>query len=236
MINFTLIYFIIIINMSLITKTLVSNSNNYDNYHHLIKSWLFDNINFNGNISLDYKMRIRKDLLHLIPYLFNKKIIFKYLDTFQQNNKLLADKIRNQVINFYGEIDKISCIGGESFCYSIVDDNIRNSHFYSNNICLCEESDFNAKIYSKKIISKCINYNKNKKLELYSTIIINLSKLNINLLNTINSNVNVNTIIIINCNHNDFWKKIKVLNRFKLIKRKKFIGDEYFMTVNLLVC
>ena len=55
------------------------------------------------------------------------------------------------------------------------------------------------------------------------------------------NNSNFKEIIIINCHHNDFWKKINLLSSYKLISRKKFIttkkyGQElYFITVNIFI-
>lgn len=60
-----------------------------------------------------------------------------------------------------------------------------------------------------------------------------MAKLHINLLNQINTRY-YKYIIIINCHHDDFWKKIKLLTNFKIINRKQFIVSNYFITVTLL--
>ena len=51
------------------------------------------------------------------------------------------------------------------------------------------------------------------------------------------NNSNINKLIIINCHHNDFWKKIQKLNNYSLIQREKFIcyGMNYFITVNIFI-
>ena len=68
----------------------------------------------------------------------------------------------------------------------------------------------------------------------YDLCIINLSSLNINLLHKINLLIN-KVIIIISCHHDDFWKRIKILNNFKLMKRQQFVCPilHYFITVNI---
>ena len=51
------------------------------------------------------------------------------------------------------------------------------------------------------------------------------------------NNSSSNRLIIINCHHQDFWKKIKLLTNYKLIIRKKFIDyrSNYFITVNVFI-
>jgi hypothetical protein len=191
-------------------------------------------------ITLDYKNRIRKDKDVLIPFQYNKHIIFKYIDTFQQNNSLLAKNIRNYIINYiinyivgesnYNNYNEITCIGGDSYVYLKMIPHIINSNYYSNQDKLKFEADFNL----DKKTNYTINYNKVEALDMYSTVIINLSKLNSNLMTILNKNKNIETIIIINCDHTDFWKKIKLLDTFKIIKRKQFITHNYFVTVTIL--
>ena len=191
----------------------------------LIKKWLLDNKNFTGDISLDYRNRIRTDL-SLVPFKINNRIIFKYLDTFQQNNNYLSKKIRKYVLNEIG--DEVMCIGCESFIYGL---ECKKYIYYSNCKKLCFENDFNSK--NKSIYIE--NYNKSHEFKIvYNTLIINLSKLNKELLIKINE-LEISKIIIINCHHKDFWKKIKYLNKFKLITRNKFISQEYFISVNIFL-
>lgn len=204
-------------------KTKITDSNNHL-LHPILKRFIQHN-NFKGDIALDYRNRVR---IHnsLIPFLLNKKIIFKYLDTFQQNNSYLSNKIRKYV--FLNIDNNVMCIGGESYIYGIECDNFI---YYSNCEKLCFESDYNSN--SKSIYIK--DYNKLDKKQfkiIYPIVIINLSKLNKELLLLLNS-FEIHKIIIINCHHKDFWKKIKYLDKFKLINREKFIGKEYFITVNI---
>lgn len=209
--------------MFLIKTNKTENGNNL--LHPILNKWLIQHNNFRGNIALDYRNRIRINN-SLIPFILNNKIIFKYLDTFQQNNSYLSNKIRKYV--FLNIDNNIMCIGGESYIYGIECDNFI---YYSNCEKLCFESDYNSN--SNSIYIK--DYNKLDKKQfkiIYPTVIINLSKLNKELLLLLNS-LKIHKIIIINCHHKDFWKKIKYLDKFKLINRKKFICKEYFITVNI---
>ena len=204
-------------------KTKITDGNN--NLLHPILNRFIKHNHFKGDIALDYRNRVR---IHnsLIPFLLNKKIIFKYLDTFQQNNSYLSNKIRKYV--FLNIDNSIMCIGGESYIYGTES---KNFIYYSNCKKLCFESDYNSN--NKSIYIK--DYNKLDKKQfkiIYPIVIINLSKLNKELLLLLNS-FEIHKIIIINCHHKDFWKKIKYLDKFKLINREKFIGKEYFITVNI---
>lgn len=204
-------------------KTKITDSNNH--LLHPILNRFIQHNHFKGDIALDYRNRVR---IHnsLIPFLLNKKIIFKYLDTFQQNNSYLSNKIRKYV--FLNIDNNVMCIGGESYIYGI---ECVNFIYYSNCDKLCFESDYNSN--SKSIYIK--DYNKLNKKQfkiIYPIVIINLSKLNKELLLLLNS-FEIYKIIIINCHHKDFWKKIKYLDKFKLINREKFIVKNYFITVNI---
>lgn len=189
--------------------------------------------NYIGNISLDYKNNIRIDK-KLIPFLLFNHIIFKYNNTFQQNNKLLSNKIRKNVLYNCGYICNITCIGGESFIYPILL-KLKKFNFYSDSQKLVEESIFNFNIYNKNINNNCkiIDYNNCKNFHCFENLIVNLDTLNKNLMKIINKK-KINKLIIINCNHKDFWKKIKLLTNFKLKKRKKFISNHYFISINIL--
>jgi putative papain-like cysteine peptidase DUF1796 len=79
-----------------------------------------------------------------------------------------------------------------------------------------------------------IDYNNFTNINNGDIIIINIAKLNINVMNVINKRF-YKKIIIINCHHNDFWKKIKLLTNYKLINRIKFITKFNFITVNILI-
>ena len=216
--------------MSLIKTKITKKEDIYNEFlDSKIKLWLYEN--FRGNIALDYRNRIRIKN-QLIPFSINNKIIFKYLDTFQQNNKKVSDKIRKCVLNQIE--DKVLCIGGESYIYGL---ECEKYVFCSNCKKLCYENDFNSKIYHKNTETFYIeNYNKikNEIKTIYPTVIINLSKLNKELMVYLN-NKDIEKIIIINCKPSDFWKKNKYLNKFKINTIKHFITNIGIITVNILL-
>jgi len=216
----------------MIIKTKINcDTTNLQYLHILLQNYIKKN-NYIGNISLDYKNNIRIDK-NLIPFLLFNHIIFKYNNTFQQNNKLLSNKIRKSVLHNCTNICNITCIGGESFIYPILL-KLNNFNFYSDSQKLVEESIFNFNIYNKNANNNCkiIDYNNCNNFDCFENLILNLDTLNQNLMKIINKK-KINKIIIINCNSKDFWKKIKLLTNFKLKKRKKFISHNYFISVNL---
>jgi len=240
---------------STLTKTNIKygQPSNHELLHIIIQNYLIDNPSFNGFITLDYKNRIRIRNTTLIPFTFLKQIYFKYINTFQQNNSYIKNKIHKYVINLLQQQEiststsksSITCIGGESYYYPIY---INNNEFiyYTNSEDLYNEAVFNTSINFQNHRNieqfKIIDYNttnmtkSNNNINLKNeTIIINLSKLNKNLIQLINSddgNNNCKHIIIINCKHKDFWKKITLLTNFKLKERKHFIACNYFITIN----
>lgn len=187
--------------------------------------------NKKGLIILDYRFRVHER--DIIPIKFINKIIFVNKKSFIQNNIILGNKIRKYVLKNINENKKLICIGGESYNYLFF---VNSGIFYTNSNVILEDFYYNKKIYNKNLNGEIIDYNKINKSFDSETIILNLSKLNINLLQKIN-NSNLKYIIIINCHHKDFWKKIIYLNKFKLISRKKFIDEKigYYITVNIFL-
>jgi len=179
--------------------------------------------NIEGNKILDYMLRTRIDEKH-IPQLFNGKIIFISYSSFQQNNYILSKYIRRYVLQNI-KTDEINAIGGESYLY------MKKCRLYTNSESIIDDAGYNC--YKD---NKLIDYNSDTIDLLSSDTVINLSKLNVNLIKQINESSS-NRLIIINCHHDDFWKKSKKLTNYKLIKRKKFIDDKrgYFITVNIFI-
>ena len=186
--------------------------------------------NENQLVILDYNLRIRKT--EIIPIIFLNKTIFVNKNSFIQNNKILSKIIRKMVLeNIYGK--SLTCIGGESYIYSFFKD-IKTTFFTNNNLIL-NDAKFNKQFYNQSLKTKLVDYNKDTFITPTDCLIINLSKLNLNLIKQINNN-KIKNIIIISCKHTDFWKKIKYLTNYKLFKRKYFIDEKlkYFITINIL--
>jgi hypothetical protein len=214
---------------------LINNKNN-DNVF-MILDYKY-NKNDNIFMILDYKYNTRKNIFEkYIPQIFNNYIVFISAQSFQQNNYFLSKQIR-KFVSLYLQ-DNILCIGGESYLYTLALDKINNITFYTNSQSIYDDCIFNNNIYKKNITPdgryNLVDYNNyifNKDIK-YDICLINLSKLNKNIINQIQ---NINKIIIISCHHDDFWKKAKFPNH-KLVIRKKFICNKmkYFITVNIFI-
>lgn len=190
---------------------------------------LRNQIKKNGYYRMDYRYRIREE--EIIPQYFLNKLIFNNIESFQQNNYYLGREIRQYInIELMNE-NKINCIGGESYLYGLEKEEI---NFYTNNRIIYEDAEYNLKLYKKNYKLYLVDYNKSNLIFKNYPLIINLSKLNIHLINNINKS-NINKIYIISCHHNDFWKKIKYLSNYKLIKRLQYLSNNYFLTINLFI-
>jgi|LauGreDrversion4_2_1035121.scaffolds.fasta_scaffold00460_24 hypothetical protein len=169
----------------------------------------------------------------------NNNYFFISLNSFQQHPKIRYP-IRNYINSIINDLENsiindlensIVCIGGESYLFGLANKYKYIIH-YTNSKYIYDDANFNNSFYKKKLENYHINYNSFSYIKNGNYLIINLAKLHINLLNQINKRY-YRYIIIINCHHNDFWKKIKLLSNFKLINRKKFIVSNYFVTVTL---
>jgi hypothetical protein len=219
-------------------KVVIDNINNNINDKYFsfeIKNYLKNNPQFTGLIVVDCYGKIHNANQQYIPQDFNNKIVYISSLSFQQNHLILGKQIRRYTYNLIRNFKNLLCIGGESYLYSYIC-NIP-SYNITNNSNIYNDMKYNNS--NPKFINKLVDYNDNmlySYLPLYSNCLINLSKLNINLINILN-NYKADNIIIISCHHDDFWKKIKLLTNYKLISRKKFIcyKMKYFITVNILV-
>jgi hypothetical protein len=166
-----------------------------------------------------------------IPINFNNKIYWKQIESFDQNNILIANKIRNQVltlINKYFNTDlNLIGIGGEAYIYFHF---IKSPKyiFLTNNNYIFEDANFNVK-YSKNYLVDYSNILKlNLKLEDNNNIIINISHININILNYI-KNIS-KKIIIITCHLEN--NKLQILkNMFKIISFTHILNINSWITI-----
>jgi hypothetical protein len=200
-----------------------------------IKDYVINN-NYSGLVILDCYNNIHINKKYYIPQKFNSKMIYISSASFQQNNIYLAEKIRKFISFLLTSFayEEILCIGGESYIYGLVN-NIHYINHYTNSQSIYNDCEYNKKFYKSIIYNNLIDYNKLIKLEYNNITLINLSKLNKNLIKILNI-MKTMYIIIISCNHNDFWNKITYLTNYKIIIRKKFICNVlgYFITVNFL--
>ena len=223
--------------MVLIKTCITKNYNKFDILHNDIKKWLEKNSTFEGLIIRNNFGNIYSDNQPFIPHEFNGEIVFISAKSFIQNNYRLGNSIRKYVNQYLCNVSSIVCFGGESYLYALTNNKIKHICHYTNNHSIFTDFNYNIKFITKRfsnIFNDRINYNKLFFVPNYECCILNLSKLNVHIIKQINK-TNFNKIIIINCHHDDFWKKIKGLSNYKLIIREKFICNDlkYFITVNV---
>jgi len=171
---------------------------------------------------------------------FNGLKIIKQIDSFDQNNWIAGNKLRNwvlrrmkQINRLEFEINSILGIGGEYYLYwlglfklcefknikligisnhkSIIDDAMLNIHWSSNYLV-----DYNKLTSYPKIIQSDL-------------ILINLFQINSNVIKYLN-NIKFKKIILIACDLSD--SKLKLLNsNFKLKRIKYFANFDNFLRV-----
>ena len=231
--------------MSIIKTTINNNNNNSDKCNKVlslhIRNYLHNNPKFIGNIIQDCFNNIHVNNKNNVAQLFVNDIVFISTTSFQQNNIILGQRIRKYVLNIINNINNLTsltCIGGESYLYGLIS-NVNKIIHFTNNKSIHNDAIFNLKMYKKEIINNLCDYNKTEGIIFDDSsyyCIMNLSSLNKKLIEKINNNF-FKKIIIINCNEKDFWKKIKLLKNYTLIKRKKFVNYNlhYFITVNVLI-
>jgi hypothetical protein len=199
------------------------NNNNYILGHYLFNGKKPEDYN-TDSLMLDYRLRIRND--YNIPIKFIDKVFIVNKNSFIQNN-INGNNLRKDIINKlkFNNIEKIITIGGEAYLYGVYL-NI-NTINITNNINIYNDANRH-----NLLGNNYVDYNKIKSIPNDNQcIIINLSKLIVNLLNIINKS-QIKLLIIISCHHDDFWKKIKYLSNYKLVERKQYIYEYNFITVN----
>lgn len=162
---------------------------------------------------------------------FNNELVFISDNSFKQNNQI-AKRLRKYV-NFQIDNSNITTIGGESYLFGLTNKKVTHINHYSNSKSIINDAMLNNTFYKKKLDNNLINYNTFDRIKHADLLIINIARLNINLLNQINKRY-YKKIIIINCHHDEFWKRLPLLSNYKLSSRKQFITDRYFVTVNIL--
>lgn len=163
--------------------------------------------------------------------LFNKQLVFMSKKSFKQN-KIIKKSLRYDVSE-YIQYKYLVCIGGESYLFGLTNKYVTHINHYTNSIYIYNDTNLNNNIYKKSLNNNFINYNTFNNIVSGDILILNLARLNIHLLHIINKRF-YNKIIIINCHHIEFWKKIKLLSNYKLISRKQYISNLFFATVNIL--
>lgn len=208
------------------------NNNNYILGHYLFNDKKPADLN-TDILMIDYRLRVRKD--NFVPIKFLDKVYIVNKNSFIQNHTN-GNLIRKYIVNVVNIIDNLQkdiiiSIGGEAYLYGVYL-NLKTINFTNNTYIYNDANKHNL------LGNYLVDYNKmnslNNSNNINCSMIINLSKLVVNLLKIINIS-NVKLLIIISCHHDDFWKKIKYLSNYKLISRKQFINSNNFITVNCFI-
>ncbi len=226
--------------MGVLTKILINSTDSIDLAVWQIQNYIRKNPEkvINKLVILDSNGKIHLANTKFIPQMFNHLQVFISSESFQQTNSNIGMKIRRWVCNLISQLNPVEllCVGGESYLYGLT---LAISKIYhlTNSLSIYDDCEFNQKFFTSLVSNNLVDYNKIRKIDCdYQIGLINLSNLNINLIKKINQS-NLKTLIIINCHHEDFWKKIKLLSHYKIVQRKLFICPvlKYFISVNILI-
>jgi len=214
----------------MLIKANIKDIGNRNILHPLIRN---SSYNHKNTVILDYRLRCR-NFKSKVPINFLKDVIMVSEKSFIQNNSFLSNQVRSHVFNTIDNDSSILGVGGESYMYLRNVNNYNNKHFITNNEVIYNDAITNNVL--KNFQLDLVNYDNLLIRELFDNAVVNLSKLNVNIIRQLNRIIK-KKIIIISCHHNDFWKKSKILSKFRLMNRKKFIDEKigYFITVNIFV-
>ena len=164
---------------------------------------------------------------NLIKIHWGEKIILKQIDSFDQNNWVIGNKLRNWVLNkinlinmYEFKINSILGIGGEYYLYWVRLNLVSNLIGISNHLSIVSDSNLNVPWSSNYLV----DYNKLEtypqiKIEL-DLVLINLAQLNSNVVKYL-TKLKFKKIILIICNLPD--SKLKLLSdNFKILQIKYF--------------
>jgi hypothetical protein len=227
----------------ILTKVSIPNKYATSNIQNYIKKYpeqnfLIDKIqdNLNGYLLIKYKngniqmhnYYVNKFYSHnKIKICLGEKYIIKQIDSFDQNNWLVGNKLRNYVINLIKKnqyeysINSILGIGGEYYLYWVFFPSIKNLIGISNNNTIINDAMLNIPWSSNYFV----NYNNLKTYPVIiqtDLILINLSKINSNVIKYI-IKINLKKIIIISCDLPD--SKLKLLSDNFIIKKIKYFRN-----------
>lgn len=165
-------------------------------------------------------------------------IVWKQIDSFDQNNPKIANKIRLKVKKYLCELksENIIGIGGEYYIYFKL---LSYKKYFglSNHQSIIDDSNYNFDLM-KNYSSYLTDYNNLKSFpnlsnELKYDVVINVVNIHENIIKFI-MNYTFEKIIIVTCV--PIEKKIKMLNKYlKLIKFEHFLNISSWVTVCVFV-
>jgi hypothetical protein len=187
--------------------------------------------NYLSNTIIKNNNRIRLKIL--------EKYFWKQSDSFDQNNILIANKIRSFVIKEFNSgpnTNSIIGIGGEYYVYFPF---IKASKYIgiSNHQSIISDADYNLNLYRLANYNYLVNYNDintfpKLDINLDFNIIINVSNIHQNHINWI-VKLNIKKLIIITCK--PIYKKLSLIKKYFNIKYiKHFIN--FNSIVYVIVC
>lgn len=175
-----------------------------------------------------YNYKIKKRYNHnKIQLEFNNQKIIKQINSFDQNNILIASKIRKCVLSQCYDCDVILGIGGEYYLYFLF---INANKYYgiSNHQSIIDDANTNIQISSNYIV----DYNNIKSypdIQQCNIILLNVSNINNNIILYI-TQIPFDKLIIITCNIKDN-KILFLTNNFKIIKINTFVNHTGYIKI-----
>jgi hypothetical protein len=188
-------------------------------------------IETNDNIYIYNYVKNKKYNHYKIQIEFNNKKIVKQIDSFDQNNILIANKLRKYVLSLCkNNYDLVLGIGGEYYLYFL----FINANKYigiSNHKTIINDANYNIP-YSVNFLVDYNNYNSLPKVKA-NLIILNLFNIHINVIKYLND-IKFDKLIIISCSLPE--NKLLLLKKnFKIITINTFSNLNGFIKVFQLV-
>ncbi len=189
-----------------------------------------------------YNTNLEKKILYnRISIYWNDVVIWKQIESFDQNNPKISTRLRDYVMSLLksNEINILG-IGGEFYVYykKMIYNNYNYKSYIgiSNHETIIQDANFNLDIFNKYIqiqnilvdYSDILSYPKLDKSKPYD-IIINLVNIHENIIKYI-SELNCRKIIIIMCK--PLCSKIKMLNKYLTLKNiRHFLNINSWITI-----
>lgn len=175
---------------------------------------------------------------NLIQIHWKDQIILKHIDSFDQNNCIVGNKLRTWVLNKIKSINKnefeinnVLGIGGEYYLYWIKMMWVKKLIGISNHSSIVYDANLNIP-WSSNTLVNYNDLNTYPQITQIDLILINLAQLNSNIVKYINA-LEYKKIILIICNLPD--SKLKLLNlNFKIEKIKYFMNYTNLIRVIIL--
>ena len=163
-----------------------------------------------------------------IKIFFNDQCIIKQIDSFDQNNWIVGNKLRNYVIKkihwinlHHDKINSILGIGGEYYLYWKFFPHVQNLIGISNHKTIVEDAKTNIP-WSSNYLVDYDNLSTYPNIPQINLILMNLSKINVNVIKYLKK-INFTTMIIILCDLSN--SKLKLLSVNFIIKKIKYFKN-----------